>query len=105
MYDVVRATLPRMYLDDAFEGTLLGLIGFGSLDRCCVLALLALTRLISRGTAKDEIAHAIKTSLQTSMADYGFSILNALVTVRVQSSPKCVHTWMINLVSSLTHHT
>lgn len=51
MYDVVRATLPRMNLDEAFE-------------------------------SKDEIAHAIKTSLAASMGDYGFSILNALVTVR-----------------------
>lgn len=51
MYDVVRATLPRMNLDEAFE-------------------------------SKDEIAHAIKTSLSASMGDYGFSILNALVTVR-----------------------
>lgn len=57
MYDVVRATLPRMDLDEAFE-------------------------------AKDEIAHAIKTSLAASMADYGYSILNALVTVRAMS---CQH--------------
>lgn len=32
--------------------------------------------------SKDEIAHAIKTSLSASMGDYGFSILNALVTVQ-----------------------
>jgi hypothetical protein len=51
VYDVVRATLPRMDLDEAFE-------------------------------AKDEIAHAIKTSLQASMHDYGYLILSALVTVR-----------------------
>ena len=51
VYDVVRATLPRMNLDEAFE-------------------------------SKDEIAHAIKTSLSASMGDYGFSILNALVTVQ-----------------------
>lgn len=48
---MVRATLPRMDLDEAFE-------------------------------AKDAIAHAIKTSLQASMHDYGYLILNALVTVR-----------------------
>ncbi|EWM25334.1 hypersensitive-induced response protein [Nannochloropsis gaditana] len=49
VYDVVRATLPRMFLDEAFE-------------------------------AKDDIAHAVKASLQTCMGTYGYSILNALVT-------------------------
>jgi len=44
VYDVVRATLPRMLLDEAFE-------------------------------AKDDIAHAIKASLQTCMGTYGYSIL------------------------------
>ncbi len=47
VYDVVRATLPRMLLDEAFE-------------------------------AKDDIAHAIKTSLQTCMGTYGYSILVCL---------------------------
>jgi len=44
VYDVVRATLPRMFLDEAFE-------------------------------AKDDIAHAVKASLQTCMGTYGYSIL------------------------------
>lgn len=30
--------------------------------------------------AKDEIAHAVKTNLASVMAEYGFAILNALVT-------------------------
>lgn len=49
VFDVVRATLPRMDLDQAFE-------------------------------AKEEIAHSIKSSLQQVMQEYGFAILNALVT-------------------------
>lgn len=40
--------------------------------------------------SKDEIAHAIKTSLAASMGDYGFSILSALVTVRQRRRPRLV---------------
>jgi regulator of protease activity HflC (stomatin/prohibitin superfamily) len=49
VFDVLRSTLPRMELDQAFE-------------------------------AKEEIAHAVKSELERAMADYGFAILQTLVT-------------------------
>lgn len=49
IYDVVRAKVPKLNLDDLFAN-------------------------------KDEIATAIKTELQHTMQDFGFGIVNALVT-------------------------
>lgn len=49
VFDVIRSTIPRMELDQAFE-------------------------------SKDDIAHAVLESLQQVMKDYGYSIVNTLVT-------------------------
>ena len=49
VFDVIRSTIPRMELDEAFE-------------------------------SKEEIAHAVLAQLQTVMKDYGYSIVNTLVT-------------------------
>jgi regulator of protease activity HflC (stomatin/prohibitin superfamily) len=49
IFDLVRAEIPKMILDDVFE-------------------------------KKDDIAFAVKRDLQTSMLDYGYDIVKALVT-------------------------
>lgn len=49
VYDVIRSTVPRMELDEAFE-------------------------------SKQDIAHAVLAQLQNVMKDYGYSIVNTLVT-------------------------
>lgn len=49
VFDVIRSTIPRMELDQAFE-------------------------------SKDDIAHSVLESLQQVMKDYGYSIVNTLVT-------------------------
>lgn len=49
VFDVIRSTIPRMELDQAFE-------------------------------SKDDIAQAVLTQLQAVMKDYGYSIVNTLVT-------------------------
>lgn len=49
VFDVVRSTVPKMELDEAF-------------------------------TSKDEVATAVLTQLQDVMKDYGYEILNTLVT-------------------------
>ena len=49
VFDVIRSTIPRMELDQAFE-------------------------------SKDDIARAVLEQLQTVMKDYGYSIVNTLVT-------------------------
>jgi regulator of protease activity HflC (stomatin/prohibitin superfamily) len=49
VFDVIRSTIPRMELDQAFE-------------------------------SKDDIAQAVLEQLQTVMKDYGYSIVNTLVT-------------------------
>ena len=49
VFDVIRSTLPRLELDDAFE-------------------------------SKDDIARAVLEQLQAVMKDYGYSIVNTLVT-------------------------
>jgi len=49
VYDVIRSTVPRMELDEAFE-------------------------------SKDDIAQAVLEQLQAVMKDYGYSIVNTLVT-------------------------
>lgn len=49
VYDVIRSTVPRLELDDAFE-------------------------------SKDDIARSVLDSLQNVMKDYGYSIVNTLVT-------------------------
>lgn len=49
VFDVIRSTIPRMELDQAFE-------------------------------SKDDIAHAVLEQLQNVMKDYGYAIVNTLVT-------------------------
>jgi len=49
VFDVIRSTVPRLELDQAFE-------------------------------SKDDIARAVLTQLQKTMKDYGYSIVNTLVT-------------------------
>lgn len=49
VFDVIRSTIPRLELDEAF-------------------------------VSKDDIAHAVLEQLQTVMKDYGYAIVNTLVT-------------------------